>query len=76
MQTKREKDMNIENIDTSLAGQPKPERGGFAWFFMLICVFGGPIGWGIIIAMWWNLSDEVKEWERQQELAAILASKG
>ena len=65
----------MSNIDISLAGQPKPERGGFATLFMLICVFCGPIGWGIVIAMWWSLSDEVKEWERQQELAAILASK-
>jgi hypothetical protein len=62
----------MSNIDISLAGSPKPERGGFAAFFMLICVFCGPIGWGICIAMWMNLNEEVKEWERQQELAAIL----
>jgi len=65
----------MSNIDISLAGTPKPERGGFAAFFMFLCVFFGPIGWGVIIAMWWNLSDEVKEWERQQELAAILNSR-
>jgi len=66
----------MNNIDTSLAGTPKPERGGWALAFMVVCFFCGPIGWGIIIAMWWHLKDEIKEWERHQMLAATLASKG
>ena len=65
----------MSNIDISLAGTPKPERGGWALFFMLICVFCGPIGWGIILYMWWDLNQEIKEWERQQLLAATLESK-
>ena len=68
-------DLRMENIDISLAGQPKPQRGFFAAVFMLICVFCGPIGWGIIWSMWDSLREEVKEWERQQQLAAILHSK-
>ena len=66
----------MSNIDTSLAGTPKPERGGWALVFMVVCFFCGPIGWGIIIAMWWFLREEIKEWERHQMLAATLASKG
>ena len=65
----------MSNIDISLAGTPKPERGGWALFFMLICIFCGPIGWGIIIYMVLDLNKEIKEWERQQLLAATLESK-
>ena len=65
----------MDNIDISLAGQPKPERGGWASLFMILCVFCGPIGWGIIIVMMWNLNDEIKEWERHQQLAAIMNAK-
>ena len=65
----------MSNIDISLAGTPKPERGGWALFFMLICVFCGPIGWGIILYMWMELNNEIKEWERHQLLAATLESK-
>ena len=64
------------SIDTSLSGTPKPERGGWALFFMVICFFGGPFGWGIIFGMWYLLREKVKEWERQQMLAATLATKG
>ena len=66
----------MENIDTSLVGTPKPERGFFAALFMFICIFCGPIGWGIAGAMFWNLREEIKEWERQQQLGAILHNKG
>jgi hypothetical protein len=65
----------MTNIDTNLAGTPKPKRGGWAMAFMLICIFVGPIGWGIIIGMWLHLNEEIKEWERHQMLAAILKEK-
>jgi len=64
------------NIDTSLAGTPKPERGGWAIAFMIVCIFCGPIGWGIIFAMWYSLKKEVEEWERHQMLAAVMSKKG
>jgi len=64
------------NIDTSLAGTPKPVRGGWAIAFMIVCIFCGPIGWGIIFGMWYSLKKEVEEWERHQMLAAVLESKG
>ena len=64
----------MTNLDISLAGTPKPERGGWAAFFMFICIFCGPIGWGIIIGMMWNLKKEIGEWERQQLLAATLGT--
>jgi len=66
----------MSNIDTSLAGTPKPERGGWACVFMVIMVFCGPIGWGIIFGMWYLLREKIKEWERHQMLAATLATKG
>ena len=62
----------MSNIDISLAGTPKPERGFIASLFMCICAFFPGVGWGIIIAMMWSLKEEIEEWERQQELAAIL----
>jgi hypothetical protein len=62
----------MNNIDTSLAGTPKPERGFIAGLFMFICAFFPGVGWGIIIAMMWSLNDDVKEWERHQQLAAML----
>ena len=66
--------MDNIDIDISMAGQPKPERGFIAGLFMFICAFFPGVGWGIIIAMMWSLSDEVKEWERHQQLAATLNS--
>ena len=65
----------MSTIDISLAGTPKPERGFIAGLFMACCAFFPGVGWGIIIAMWWSLKEEIEEWERQQELAAILNSK-
>ena len=63
-------------LDTSLVGTPKPERSTAAAIFIFLCFFGGPISWGIAIAMWWSLREEIKEWERQQLIAATMGQNG
>ena len=64
----------MTNIDISLAGTSKPQRGTFAAIFMFLCIFAGPIGWGIMFGMHLSLKGEIKEWERHQSLAAAMGA--
>ena len=68
--------MSTVALDTSLVGTQKPERSTGAACFQFLCIFGGPVGWGIAILMWWNLREEIKEWGRQQLIGATMVQNG